>query len=266
MKNIRYKIWSWGGRTGEGSNLQFNVAVCTKAKRSLTNPHELANELLCLRLAHALKLPVPSGGVIENDNKLWFASLEFAVAEETLPKVTTEDLKAIANDTWLTCGVIVFDSWIANEDRGRGNLLYDRDSGSMYLIDHGKAMFCGPSAEKAASELEVLRDKLVVHHNNHCLARHVTTFRDFPEWHRRIKEIPEYFIRESVEESVEVGLPADRESYCVDYLLERRERLKALFSQGYKTAFPKLNKQTTLFIADSPIPFDFEHGDFDYCI
>ena len=60
MDTTRYKIWQWLPQTGDGSNVQFNVAVLTKAKRSNVNPYEVANELLCLRLGLAMRLPFRS--------------------------------------------------------------------------------------------------------------------------------------------------------------------------------------------------------------
>jgi hypothetical protein len=45
-----------------------------------------------MRLAHALKLPVPVAGVVDFESKQWFASLEYSIAEETLPKATTADI------------------------------------------------------------------------------------------------------------------------------------------------------------------------------
>jgi hypothetical protein len=264
MKHERYKIWHWGNPTREGRNEQFNVAICTKAKRSLSNEYELANEVLCLRLAQILKLPIPYGGIIEKDGHLYFASLEYGIAPETLPKPTKGDVRMIAADAWLTCGIIVFDSWIVNEDRHEANLLYDRSTRMAYLIDHGTAFFFGATPDKAVAELESYRDKLVVNSRNHCLAAEATTLSDFNEWHRRVKGIPEYYIRESIDEAVELGLPAEHAAFCVDMLLERREHLKGLFLDGHQRAFPKLDKQGA--IVDPPAPFTFEQGDFDYCI
>jgi hypothetical protein len=66
-----------------------------------------------------------------------------------------------------------------------------------------------------------------------------------------------------VQQSVDLGLPATQENFCIDYLLERRERLKVLFEADYKTAFPKLIPQATLF---DHHPFEFERGDFDFDI
>jgi hypothetical protein len=264
MGNIQYKIWGWGPETYEGRNIQFNVGVSTKAKRSEDNSYEIANEMLCLRLAHALKLPVPSGGVIKKDDQLYFASLVFSLAEETLPKPTWSDIQAIvANDPWLACGIVVFDSWICNDDRHRGNIRYNRESQQAILIDHGSSPFYGSSPEKAEAELESFRDKLVVNHNTHCLAAKITSLSDFAEWHSRIKAIPDYFIRETVHESVELGLPESQEEFLSDYLLKRRERLKLIFEADYKTAFPKLIPQATLFDAH---PFEFVRGDFDFDI
>ena len=64
MNTIRYKIWQWGELTNQGSNVQYNVGIATKAKRSNVNPFALSNELICLRLGLALSLPVPLGVII----------------------------------------------------------------------------------------------------------------------------------------------------------------------------------------------------------
>lgn len=85
--NIFYKVWTWGEPTGQGANLQYNVGVRTKAKRSDNNEYEIANEMLCLRLAEALKLPVPSGGVLEYEGHRYFASLDYSLAGENLPPI-----------------------------------------------------------------------------------------------------------------------------------------------------------------------------------
>lgn len=260
----QYKIWHWGDRTWEGRNEQYNVAICTKAKRSQNNRYELANEVLCLRLAQILRLPIPYGGIIEKDGHRYFASLEFGVAEETLPIPTNSDIDAIVSDARLACGIIAFDAWIVNEDRHKGNLLFDRRTNQVYLIDHGTAFYFGQTPQAAVNDLNAYRDKLVVSRHTNCLAAKITTLRDFGEWHKRIKAVPEHYIRDSINEAVELGLPIEHAQFCGDYLLDRRDRLKSLFHDECITAFPKLDKQSTLF--DSPAPFQFEQGDFDYCI
>ncbi len=139
MDITRYKIWKWLTPTGDGSNIQYDVAILTKAKRSTTNPYELANELLCLRLGMALRLPVPLGVILERNGHHYYASLHVATTGEKLPPATEADLDAIASDERLTCGIVMFDSWILNEDRFPGNISYLDDTQQTFIFDHGRA-------------------------------------------------------------------------------------------------------------------------------
>lgn len=262
MSNIQYKIWKWGGTTGEGSNEQYNVAVCTKAKRSKRNKYELANEWLCMKLGQALNLPIPAGGILTKDGHQYFASLEFALAPQRLPPCTEQNCAEIAAQNWLACGIVAFDAWVVNEDREKANIVYLRSTGDVYLIDHGNSPFWDSHSTKAVDYLKGIETQLVISHENHCIARHVTTLNDLSNWYERIKQIPEYFIRESMEQAGELGLTADQISFGTDFLLDRRDRLKVLFANEYRTAFPKLNPQRDLFVKN---PFDVS-TEINYCI
>src|SRR5580704_8566517 len=124
MNPIRYKIWAWGPKTSAGSTDQYDVGIATKAKRSPTNPYAIANEIIGLRLGLAMNLPVPLGAIIERGGKPYYASLHVAVAPEGLPPATDADLAEIAKDERLVCGIVMFDSWIFNEDRASHNISY----------------------------------------------------------------------------------------------------------------------------------------------
>jgi hypothetical protein len=264
MNNIQYQVWQWGERTWEGTNEQYNVGVWTKAKRSISNQFELANELMCMRLAHALKLPVPVGGIVkrESDGLVYFASLDCSAAAESLPPVTLADIKQIVSDAWLTCGIIVFDAWLLNEDRGPKNIIFDRATHSTYLIDHGRMPLIGALDVSASDHLARSRSSLAITYNNHCLIRSIEGLEHFDAWHARLKAIPEYFIRETVLESEEFGISRESADELSDFLLDRRERLKVLFNQEYRAVFQHWDRQIDLFTE----PFAFENGDFDYCI
>ena len=78
-------------------------------------------------------LPIPLGVILERDRQLYYASLHVAVAGEKLPPATEDDLDAIAADESLACGIVMFDSWIVNEDRHVGNISYLDETRSTYL-------------------------------------------------------------------------------------------------------------------------------------
>jgi hypothetical protein len=229
MNNIQYQVWNWGDRTWDGSsNDVYNVGVWTKAKRSISNQFELANELMCMRFAHALKLPVPVGGIVKRDSDelFYFASLDCSATRETLPPVTAGDIRKIVSDEWLTCGIIVFDAWLLNEDRFAKNIIFDRETESTYLIDHGRMPLLGSLDVSPSEHLARSRDSLVVTYNNHCLIPSIESLPHFDEWHARLKAIPEYFILETVYESEEFGLSPELASELVDFLLDRRSHLR----------------------------------------
>jgi hypothetical protein len=249
MDTTRYKIWQWLPPTGDGSNVQFNVAVLTKAKRSNTNPYEVANELLCLRLGLAMGLPIPLGMILERDHEVYYASLHVAVAGEKLPPATEDDLDAIAANESLACGIVMFDSWILNEDRHVGNISYIDETRSTYLIDHGRAFL----DRTGRSYLQSQQDNLAI--GDHCLADRITSLWAFDEWHKTMMGIPATFIKQSVSLAATIGLPESDVGFCTQYLLDRRERLPWIFSEHHKTAFPNLNEGLLDPLAGIPVEY-----------
>ena len=84
------------------------------------------------------------------------------MAGEKLPPATEEDLDAIASHESLACGIVMFDSWIINEDRHSGNISYIEETGQTFLFDHGKAFMDRPVATICSQ-----RDQLGI--GEHCL-------------------------------------------------------------------------------------------------
>ena len=249
MDTTRYKIWQWLPSTGDGSNVQFNVAVLTKAKRSNTNPYEVANELLCLRLGLAMGLPIPLGIILECEREVYYASLHVAVAGEKLPPATEDDLDSIASNESLACGIVMFDSWIINEDRHVGNISYIDETRTTYLIDHGRAFL----DRNGRAYLQAQENQLGI--GEHCLADRLRSLWAFEDWHKTLMGIPAVYIRQSVLLAAAVGLPENDVEFCVQFLLDRRERLPTIFREHRKAAFPNLDEGLLDPLAGIPVEY-----------
>jgi hypothetical protein len=250
MNDTRYKIWHWPlHATGDGSNVQFNVAILTKAKRSYVNQFEVPNELLCMRLGLALRLPIPVGVILEKDSQTYYASLHVAIAGEKLPPASEDDLDEIGRNEHLACGIVMFDSWILNEDRIPVNISHLE--GQTFLFDHGRA-FLDRTGRRF---LEENAGNICIGHD-HCLADRIRTLWAFDEWHQRIMDIPVGYIRDSVELASRVGLPPNEVEFCTQYLVERRERMREFFFRQRKQVFPNLKED--LFDPLGSVPANFQ--------
>jgi len=128
---------------------------------------EFANELLAAAIGLELGLPIPKPIIAKASPDVMSASkiqipesdshLVFASAAASAPPIlqvlrdagtaSPEVLARLA--TWPDLGRLYgFDTWIANVDRHRGNLLFGGQS-DVWLIDHGQC-FTGPSWRPAA--------------------------------------------------------------------------------------------------------------------
>jgi hypothetical protein len=242
MNRLAYSVWRWHDRSatfGNGGNQQWDIQIRALAKASPTNPFEVANEILALRLGTILGLPIPLGVTyIDEDDggKLHYLSLHVAIAGEDLPIATDADIEAIQADNRLACGIIVFDAWILNADRIKKNISYDEELRQTYIYDHGRALFAGQRAE-----MEKNKDGLGIRaEEKHCLSG-IKSLLWFNEWHHRIMDLPVTYIRDSVELASHFGLPESDVDYVTEYLLNRRSRLRELFRAHRSAEFTELN-------------------------
>lgn len=233
MPASRYKIWAVGKPVGRGvmSSLHVGIAAIAKAANA-THPFTVANELICNRLAQVLLLPVPPGFIVEHNQKPHFVSLNFNLAGNDLPPA---DASAVVRDLpELACGVVVFDAWVANPDRHAENLAYLSATRQLSIFDHGHAFLLGADPWRW---LEAHKTHLNL--GNHCLAKVLEDVRGMGEWLDRVRSVPPYYIEGLVRASVDVGLPANRVDYCIDFLKERQKRLPALI-RGAASQFPRV--------------------------
>jgi hypothetical protein len=231
----KYKIWQVANAVGQGATQSLHVGVAGVAKgNSPDYPYVVSNELVCNQLARAIILPTPPGFIIEHNSQPYYVSLNFNLAGQDLPPA--DPVAVIQGSPDLACGIILFDIWVVNEDRHRENIAYYEEANKVHIFDHSHAFFStiGPARlERHKNALGIV---------GHCLAPELTTFTGMKKWHERILQIPEFYIRETIEAAVEVGLPANSVGLCCDFLLERRQQLPHLL-ETHQAVFPKVKKQ-----------------------
>ena len=161
----------------------------------------------------------------------YHVSLNFLLSGHDLPPAPVEEL--VKSDPFNAVGVILFDAWICNADRHRGNIAFDTSTKKVNIFDHSHALFRGVDGKKF---MEDRKDRLAI--ENHCLAPHVTQTQHFQEWSDRINSVPEYYIRESLGHGEGIGFTKDDIDFGLNYLLSRRERLMGMVDKQ-KGKFPK---------------------------
>jgi hypothetical protein len=231
----------------------WDVGVLAQAKRSETNPYEIANEIIGLRLGQALNLPIPPGVVVTEGGQQFFCSMFFGGSGHQLPPADAEQV-AIAH-SHLAVGIVLFDCWICNPDRHDGNISLNETTQEITLFDHGHSLLGdhGDVYQQYANRLCI---------DNHCVAAELRAFSGFDDWLDRICDIPRWYVKEIVHDATVIGVSDEQADLLSIFLLARREQLRSLFHAGQnnKTLFPK--KQSTLFGV-----WGFSHGDIDdYCI
>ena len=234
MFGTKFKIWGWGGPVGAGAMASVNVAVHGIAKRGNDGlPYAVPSELICANLARAIRLPVPPSLVVEDAAGVPFhVSMNFALAGQNLPPA--DAAAAVAHDSTLCAGAVLFDLWVCNGDRHAGNLAFDSTQGRMMLFDHSHALF-------ASQDLDawLAQSQSAFNIAGHCLAAHLQRATDFPIWNSRIGQVPDYFVEGLVKDAAEVGLPSGKIGACTDFLLQRRQNLLSILKTGAQ-AFPQV--------------------------
>lgn len=228
-----YKVFQWGSPIGDGVTGALYVFVAGVAKQSSTpHPYIVANELLCNRLARAILLPVPPGFLLERDGEPCYASLDFNLSGEQLPPANVPRL--VNEKPRVAAGIVAFDIWIVNGDRHRRNIAYDTVQSKVHVYDHSHAFFQYPDGRQRLRQNE---DRLGL--NGHCVAAELNTLAYVEEWINRIRAIPQYYVEEAVKDATDAGLPEGEVDFCVEFLLDRRDRLAGLVDSN-RSDFPNV--------------------------
>lgn len=245
MPATHYKIADWGDPVGSGvSGAQF-INVTGVAKTNVAGnpphvdpePHIVANEYICARLATAVGLPVPPGFLVKKGAEPWFVSLDFNLGGAALPPILPNVL--LARNPSLCAGIVLFDTWILNPDRHTSNLAHDTTTDAVNIFDHSRALMPKDFPQRQFALMS--ENTTCFEHGTHCLRSVLIDATTFPYWHKRILDVPEHQITDALNDAVEVGLQRDNVEFFREYLLDRRKRLPIIVAANAATAFPSLN-------------------------
>lgn len=195
-------------------------------------PYIVANELICNLLARAILLPTPPGFIVDNEGVPYFTSLDFNLSGDALPPIVPSQVVAAKPN--LAAAVVLFDVWIYNTDRHPNNLHFDTKTKDLEVFDHSHALL-------SDGEIDFLRDrKDTLGFDYHCLSEDILDINPMKEWANRIREIPEFYIREVINSAVRVGFPEEFTEECAEMLIARRENLLQLIVDN-QAFFPKVD-------------------------
>src|SRR5262249_2870862 len=138
------------------------------------------------------------------DRLPFFGTVKFNLWGDDLPEVSPAACVRAYADTRFArpnhvTGTLLFDVWIANGDRHVRNLALDTTvtPHQLHVFDHSHALF-GSEGGRGAARLGRLRTEALgvaettdPSGNRHCLLDAVKTNKHFPEWLKRIREVPE---------------------------------------------------------------------------
>lgn len=132
---------------GEGINKSQVgiVRTLTKQQKAYVKfipVREIAVELLCAVLGRALGLPIPEPLLVYDPGRKAYGFGSVAAPHPNLNhwvKIGDQSVSARLAQWAHLVPAACFDEWIANDDRNKGNILFDGDKG-FFLIDHGMAI------------------------------------------------------------------------------------------------------------------------------
>ena len=163
---------------------------------------------------------MPPGFLIDKGGGPHHVSLNFNLAGQDLPPADAAAI--VAAHAELAWGIVLFDAWVVNFDRHAGNIAFDATTNKVQVFDHSHA-FCHANLE---AHLNAQVNSLGI--GGHCLAAEIMSASGFDTWLHRIASVPDYYIREVVESARAAGLPADKVTFCANFLLNRRNNLRNL--------------------------------------
>lgn len=204
MEPTPYKIHKVMRQLSTGSTKPFACAVSAVLKYDCDeSPQNVYNELVAIRLAQALHIPIANGVLTDQNGTDHFASLYIGRSNEKLPPLRSHQIKAVAyryQDE--VAALTAFDIFIGNRDR-RDNIIASIVSEHRIFggIDHGMSLLSvEESPEKSLNRLG--KGELIVEH--HPFYRYVNG-NTLKVWADRIAAIDPTTIRECCRCSKTIG-------------------------------------------------------------
>ncbi len=224
--------------------LHVDIALWAVAKHSSKNRFVCFNELLAMELGGILDLPLANGFVISGlsvsgsdspTSQLNFWS-SISVGEDLPPADCELMLAERPSDAF---GILVFDAWIANNDRNETNLTYNSIKNEVRAFDHEQAI-CNQTGinflRSQQNDLSCL--------DCHSIAHHVKCLDGIVPWLDKLQAIPASVILHAVKKYA-CWLPNPTEYRTIaSELVIRQKTLAYLFNknQNNKELFPSVEK------------------------
>jgi len=210
------------------------------------HPHVAANEYVAARLGQAIGLPILDFTVVELAGDLYFAST--LMPSGTFHNSTTDDLFDKCENRDRVYDLVVFDTWVRNTDRHAQNLLVreTRSRGAaqvrfnLLCNDHSHCLVCpNEQATVLASQLDGSPTANV---SIGYVLSAVTETARLAAAIDRVNEVPGPVIDGIFAEMPATFVPTPQDGDLMrEYLLQRRQRLGALFQQ-HRAMFPNLDE------------------------
>jgi len=230
----------------EANDHIFVVTGIGKANRheEVGSPFTVPNEYICAMLANLIGLTVPPFCVTRYEGRWYFVSM--LIDEPPLKAVDPSEIVKLDGGD-IASGILVFDIFIANNDRKEKDLWLDPHIGEVVIFDHSHALL---GYERGVSErLRLLENELGILGDgkcpDHCLLEHIETDAFFPKWIERIKSLRPDIIDEIVEEGCRYANSEDHPLSSNDienlksFLKRRKGRIEELIKR-HKDKFKRM--------------------------
>jgi hypothetical protein len=195
----------------------------------------IVNEMISFRLAKLLGLNVAEVELAEIDGKQGIVSIVKPAAShftwlQFQRRLSRSPVSYLRQPEQLR-RTFVFDVWICNVDRHGGNLITfpKGDRFDFYLIDHGVSLLGAMKWRKIPWDSPYWQH--ISRYNYHYPGGMRSYIRSYSELLPHIKDverIPEYEIREIVNELPDAILPREQKALLVKMLLSRQKQLRSI--------------------------------------
>ena len=242
-----YSVERWNDPVGRGVTGTQHVTLGGYAKVNTPKfPFCVANEFLASRIGVRLGITVPPGTLVQAQGtaEVGWVTLTFG---DDLPPVRPAEI--VTDIPSPAAGLIVFDTFILNNDRHTRNLAYRPSQKRMEVFDHSHSLF-GSGTGDLETRLQSCRDRLVIDGTaiggrRHCLLDRVDDPNEILGWAEKlVREVHEEFITESCRDVALNSLgPTDEQcDRMAEFLISRREQLVEVI-RSEKSEFRSIHEE-----------------------
>jgi len=240
---------SLGGRSGA-----VRCRILFVGKRASDEyPYQVANERIASEIGRVLGLWIPDSVVYRFNGDVMFFShfIEDGTGDacgalSPPPSGLEHEVKLLAPATeFIRHGIVMFDLFVANNDRKADNIRLGRD-GRLWCVDQGNALFYRPYRADGEyrlpgiARIEAVSDDLsAMFDRPHHYLSWLASWDIVEQWAERIRALPGYLIEHIVDSFPEGVISADERTAVVTFLGERRGSMRRLVESNI-SRFPGL--------------------------